>query len=59
MLSVSLLGVPMLAGCGRTVSHKEKTTESDGKVKHDETTVKQNADGTRTETKTHSTDNNQ
>jgi hypothetical protein len=57
MLSVTLLGVPMLVGCDRTVSHKEKTSETtDGTVKHDEKTIKENADGTVTKTETHSTD---
>jgi hypothetical protein len=48
-------GVPMLAGCEREVSHTEKTTQTPGGgVKHTETTVKENPDGTVSkETETH------
>ena len=47
MLSVSLLGLPVLVGCDDTLAHKETTKQnSDGSSSHRETSVKEKADGT-------------
>ncbi len=47
LLSVSLLGLPVLVGCDDTIAHKETTrTNSDGDTVKKETTVKEKADGT-------------
>ena len=47
LLSVSLLGLPVLMGCDRTITHKETTrTDSNGDTINRETTVKERFDGT-------------
>jgi hypothetical protein len=46
LLSVSLLGLPVLVGCDDTVAHKETTrTNSEGDTVRKETTVKERPDG--------------
>lgn len=46
LLSVSLLGLPVLVGCDETVSHKETIKETPSGTSKSETTVKEKADGT-------------
>lgn len=47
LLSVALLGAPVVVGCDETVSHKESSrTTSNGDTVKKETTVKERPDGT-------------
>ena len=51
LLSVTLLGVPMLVGCDRTIAKDETVkTNSDGSQTTSDKTVTKNADGTTTVT---------
>ena len=57
ILGLSLAGLTGLAGCERELSHKEEVdVKSDGTVKREQTTVKEQPDGTivkqQTESKT-------
>jgi hypothetical protein len=57
LIAVCMAGTPVLVGCDREVAHTEKTsTDSDGTVKKDETTVKQNDQGQTSKEQTHTVD---